>query len=469
MSTGIDITKKDIAWSYISKFFQIGSGLITLPLILHMLTPEEVGMNYLMLTVGSIVSLFDFGFSPQFGRNITYCYSGATKLCKTGVDNIETGEVNYRLLATVIKTAKFVYHRLSVIVLIGMLTLGSYYIGYITNGFKNVNNSLIIWIVYSISTYFNMYFSYYTSLLTGSGMINESCKAEMLNRIGYLCICVVLLLLGLGLFSIVIANLIAPFIQRYYCYKVYYTERLKKKMNFEIDKNEIKQTYDVIWYNAKRLGVNFLGSYAINKFAMFLIGFYLSLNIIASYGLLIQLTTVLTAIATTLFTTYIPKFSSFRVTNDIKGLKDYFSFSMLIYWVLMILGSCIIIIWGTPILYLLKSKTNLPNAELCSMYLMIALLEGNHSLSATLITTDNKVPFVKPSLISGGAIIILSFLSLRFTNLGLKGVILVQGIVQLAYNNWKWPIWVYKNLNYSSKEFMLLGVQKIVRDIKNKL
>lgn len=34
-------------------------------------------MNYLMLTVGSLVSLFDFGFAPQFGRNITYVFAGA--------------------------------------------------------------------------------------------------------------------------------------------------------------------------------------------------------------------------------------------------------------------------------------------------------------------------------------------------------------------------------------------------------
>ena len=82
----LEITRKDIIWSYIAKFFQIGAGFITLPLILRLLSSEEIGMNYLMLTISSMVALLDFGFSPQFGRNFTYVYSGASRLLKQGVE-----------------------------------------------------------------------------------------------------------------------------------------------------------------------------------------------------------------------------------------------------------------------------------------------------------------------------------------------------------------------------------------------
>ena len=86
MKEQIVISRKDIIWGYVTLFFQMASGLITLPLILKMLSAEEIGMNYLMLTVGSLVSLFDFGFAPQFGRNITYVFAGAQALKKEGVD-----------------------------------------------------------------------------------------------------------------------------------------------------------------------------------------------------------------------------------------------------------------------------------------------------------------------------------------------------------------------------------------------
>lgn len=73
----IKITKKDVMWGYIGQFFQIGSGIITLPLVLRLLTPDEVGMNYLMLTISTMVALLDFGFSGQFGLNFTFVNSGA--------------------------------------------------------------------------------------------------------------------------------------------------------------------------------------------------------------------------------------------------------------------------------------------------------------------------------------------------------------------------------------------------------
>ena len=99
---GVEITKKDVTWSYVAKLFQIGSGLVTLPLILRLLTTEEVGMNYLMLTVSSIVGLMDFGFSPQFGRNFTYVNSGARRLCREGVEEERGGSIDWHLLSKVI-------------------------------------------------------------------------------------------------------------------------------------------------------------------------------------------------------------------------------------------------------------------------------------------------------------------------------------------------------------------------------
>ncbi|MBQ5936174.1 MAG: polysaccharide biosynthesis protein, partial [Bacteroidales bacterium] len=94
----INISKKDVLWGYVATFFQVASGLVVLPFILHFLTKEEVGLNYIMLTVGAMVSLFDFGFTPQFGRNFSYIFSGATDLAKEGLQNAVGEKTNYRLL-----------------------------------------------------------------------------------------------------------------------------------------------------------------------------------------------------------------------------------------------------------------------------------------------------------------------------------------------------------------------------------
>ncbi len=463
----ISITKKDVAWSYISKVLQIGSGLITLPLILHLLSPEEIGMNYVMLTISSVVAMLDFGFSPQFGKNFSYVNSGAQILLKEGIDkNHISSDINYHLLSVLIRTAQYVYKRLSLLSLFVMLIGGSLYIYHVTNGFCSVNNALPIWILYSVSIYFNIYFSYYTGLLTGCGMINEVSKSIILSRISYLLICVSFLLIGGGLASIVIANFISPFVQRYYCYKKYFTKEMKNKLDEEIQQDEIKKTFNTIWYNAKKMGINFLGIYAINKISLFILGFYLPLSTFGSYGLLLQLSTILIGIATTLFLTYNPKFSNYRINKETEKIKRLFSFTSLVFFFFMIAGSFAIIEIVPFLLNLIQAKTILPSKTICLLYLIVITLEYNHSMFAELIATSNEIPFVKANLISGFIIIILTTCSLQFTQLGLIGVILSEGIVELSYNNWKWPSRIFKEFNFSIKEFFFLGFSVMIEKVK---
>lgn len=463
---GVEITKKDVTWSYVAKLFQIGSGLVTLPLILRLLTTEEVGMNYLMLTVSSIVGLMDFGFSPQFGRNFTYVNSGARRLCREGVEEERGGSIDWHLLSVLISTARFVYRRLSVLALIVMLTFGTGYIWYLTEGFINVNNSLYIWILYSFSTYFNIYFSYYSSLLTGSGMIRESSQAAILSKSAYLVLCTLFLLLGWGLFAVVAANFIAPFVQRYVSYRAYFKPELKARLAEQtVTREDIRETFSVIWFNAKKLGINFIGAYAVNKMGMFIIGFFLPLATIGSYGLLTQLTTIVSGIANTMFVTYLPKVSNCRVTGDRPMLKRTISFSMVVGQIIMLAGALGIIFVAPYLLELIKSQTMLPSRLICVLYLVIVALELNHSEFASVISTENKIPYVIPSLVSGGVIVLLTFIALKFTTLGLLGVVLVQGIVQAAYNNWRWPLWVFRELDMSISEFYGTGFDSIIKTV----
>ncbi len=463
---GVEITKKDVTWSYVAKLFQIGSGLVTLPLILRLLTTEEVGMNYLMLTVSSIVGLMDFGFSPQFGRNFTYVNSGARRLCREGVEEERGGSIDWHLLSVLISTARFVYRRLSVLALIVMLTFGTGYIWYLTEGFTNVNNSLYIWILYSFSTYFNIYFSYYSSLLTGSGMIRESSQAAILSKSAYLVLCTLFLLLGWGLFAVVAANFIAPFVQRYVSYRAYFKPELKARLAEQtVTRKDIRETFSIIWFNAKKLGINFIGAYAVNKMGMFIIGFFLPLATIGSYGLLTQLTTIVSGIANTMFVTYLPKVSNCRVTGDRPMLKRTISFSMVVGQIIMLAGALGIIFVAPYLLELIKSQTMLPSRLICVLYLVIVALELNHSEFASVISTENKIPYVVPSLVSGGVIVLLTFIALKFTTLGLLGVVLVQGIVQAAYNNWRWPLWVFRELDMSISEFYGTGFDSILKTV----
>ena len=459
----IRINKNDIFWSYFSQFFSLVSGILILPLSLRMLSEDELGMNYLMLTIGSLVTLLDFGFAPQFGRNVSFIYSGAQKLSREGIISPKSGsEINYKLLVTMIYTAKYVYRRLGVIVIFLLLSLGSVYMSVVTDGFSRVKHSLLIWILFSFSTYFNIYYAYYVSLLSGKGMIMESQKAMMYSKIFYIIFSILMLVFGFGLLGITIAGLISPFIFRYLSFKFFYNKELINIIKkYKIEKEKIHDLFKIIWFNSKKLGLVTLAAFAITKFSLFIAGLFLSLPVIASYGLMMQITAVISGLSTTLFITYQPKFSFYRIQEDSKNLIKLFSFSISVFYLIFIIGGLVFLLAGPIILEFVKSNAVLPSFSILFIYLVISLLETNHSLFATIILTKNEIPFVKPALISGLFIVVVSYLCLKYTDMGILGLLLVQGFCQLVYNNWRWPLYICREFNISFIRICFLGFREL--------
>lgn len=455
----IKISKADVIWSYVAQFLQLASGILVLPYVLRMLLAEEIGLNYLMLTIGAMVALLDFGFAPQFGRNISYIYGGAQQLKKEGVECIDGAEINYHLLASMIQVAKKVYRILSVVVLVVMLTAGTAYIYYITQGFTSVHNSLLIWVVYSLSTYFQIYFTYYNSLLTGCGKIKESKYAIIASRLTYIVLCIGLIYGGLSLLGLCLANLISPFVARFISYYYYFTKDLRIKLRGEnITKDETNKLFGVIWYNAKKLGINFLGAYAINKMGMFIAGLYLTLTEVSSYGLMIQLVTLIGTVSAMFFNTMNPKFAVYRVHNDNDKLISQFACSQFVFYVIFFLGAASLILLGPWALTIIGSNSSLPDLHVLALYCFFVLLEQNHSNFATIIVIGNDVPFVKAAIMAGLAIVLCSFVSLHWMQMGIMGLVLSQGICQLAYNNWKWPKYVLNDFGITYMEFLKRGI-----------
>lgn len=101
------------------------------------------------------------------------------------------------------------------------------------------------------------------------------------------------------------------------------------------------------------------------------------------------------------------------------------------------------------ILLILEGNTKLLNSNKMLFMGGYLLLEMIHSNVATFITTRNRAPFVKASILSEIAIILISLFLINFTDLGLWSLLFSQAIVQLMYNNWKWPLEINKELKVS--------------------
>ena len=228
-------------------------------------------------------------------------------------------------------------------------------------------------------------------------------------------------------------------------YRVFFTPSLKAQLE-EAEAQDHKQILSAISPNAVKIGLTQLGGFIINKSSILLGSAFLTLEQIASYGITLQVMDILARCATVFYQAYTPKLAQCRAENDLETLKHYYLLCIGSLWLIFIVGGTAWVFLGNPLLELIDSQTYfIPTAMLCVM-LFINALEQNHATSAGFIMADNKIPFFIPSLVSGAATVLLLWLFLSPMQMDMWALILAPGLAQLAYQNWKWPSVVIKEL-----------------------
>ena len=104
-------------------------------------------------------------------------------------------------------------------------------------------------------------------------------------------------------------------------------------------------------------------------------------------------------------------------------------------------------LFGNLALDFIGSKTFILSSTMIIAVGLISLLEENHGIAGGFLLSKNEVPYFKAALISGFATVILLIVFLKYFDWGIWGMILVPGLVQLVYQNWKWPLQLIKEIN----------------------
>ena len=441
------IGKREIIWSYAGTAFMIGAGVLLLPFILNKMPDETVGVWNIFQTITALVLLLDFGFKPTFARNISYIFSGVKSLQKDGVEHTDSNaNVDYGLLKGSLAAMKRFYQWIALAVFGLLLTAGTVYFYYILQKYSGDRmDAFIAWLLLIAINCYNLYTFYYDALLTGKGYVKQSQQINMLGQVVYIGLAIGLIYAGFGLTAIVGSQFVSTIIRRYLTYKVFFTAQLKEKLAC-VQAQEPKNILKAITPNAIKIGLTNLGGFCVNKSAILIGSAFLTLEQIACYGITIQVMDILARCASVFYQSYTPKLAQCRAENNLPQLKRYYLLCTGSLWAVFIIGGIAWIFLGEWALAFMNSQTHfVPIGMLCVM-LLISALEHNHAVSAGFIMADNKIPFFIPSLLSGGATVILLFVFLYIFDFGIWGLILAPGIAQLAYQNWKWPSVVIKEL-----------------------
>ncbi|MGP6379015.1 O-unit flippase-like protein [Yersinia bercovieri] len=402
---------------------------------------ELASVWVIFLSMISLITLFDFGLSPAIVRNVSYVISGAQNLVKKGIDNIVIKDViSYPLLSRLLLDIKQMYLYLSLLAFFIIVIGGSWYFYYISP--LDVKNEVLYsWILFSSALIINLIYLYYVPVLTGLGEIESAYKANVFGRIIWLFLSLLVLAISPSILFLSLCFIFSVLINRYLCHFFYNKNSYIKAIdNTEMDK---VSTIPLIGHNAAKLGVVSLGSFLINRSTTLIVGIVCPIVTAGQFVLSMQVFFALIAISNILLSIRMPEIS------QAVAKRDHCAVSQLIYKIVTF--SVTIYLLGL-IAFLFLAEYIFPAIGVNLSFLplgyllilgLIYLLEMNHSICAAIITSKNNVPFLFASLFSGGMIIILSIILSVHFKYGVVGLIFSQGIVQLMYNNWKWPLVVY--------------------------
>lgn len=446
--SGIEnIGKKDIAWSYLATIFMIGGWVILLPFILNKFSAETVGIWNIFQTISMLVLILDFGFRPTFARNLSYVFSGVSQLQKDGVEHIsESSEIDYSLLKGTLAAMRRFYRWLALGAFALLATLGTGYFLYLMQKYSGDHQDAIIaWVLLITINCYNLYTLYYDALLLGKGYVKRSQQITVIGQSLYIGVAIGLIYAGFGLTAIVSAQLLSTIIRRVLMYRVFFTPQMRQSLS-EVEEKDDQKILEAIIPNAVKIGLTQLGGFCVTKSAVFMGGAYLTLEEMGCFGITMQVMDVLSRCATIYYQSITPKLAQYRAQNNILALRKSYINSVLI-----VLGTFLVVgalwVWlGDWALDIIGSKTPFVATTMLIVMLVINWLEQNHATAAGFIMADNRIPFFIPSLVSGAATIVLMWLFMDVYDLGLWGLVLAPGIAQLAYQNWKWPKEVVKEL-----------------------
>ena len=449
----MQIGRKDLLWNYAATSMRILSGIVVLPVTLRMLPSEEMGIWSIFISLVTITSLLDFGFSNSFSRNVTYVYSGAKELKAKGYAVAETSEIDYGLLKSLLSAMKRYYGVIALVFLALFISGGAFYMSSVLEHYGGDKQTIwIAWYIFGVLLAYELYTYYYNAILTGRGLIKRNMQIIVFSQSIRIVVTLAFLFAGMGIISLVLGLLIGDIVNRILAHRVFYDSETKAKLA----KASAKRGWDMIKIlapNSLKIGFTSLSYFLRNQSIVLIAPFYLSLPQIAEFGISKQLVSLIYTLGLTWYFTFYSQTAQYRVREDINGVKRLYIKGNLNLIIMFIVAGGGLLMFGSDLLLFIKSKTSL----LCNRYLFLMLLfsflEARQAMANGTLIAKNEVPFFKADIISGVCAVLILLLMFNFTSLGVLSMILATGLALCAYMNWKIPATLAKEIQLTLKDY----------------
>jgi O-antigen/teichoic acid export membrane protein len=449
------LANSTVVWSWALNGLRLGSGLIVLPLVLHLFNQADLGMYFTLLALAAYGPIIDFGFSPTIDRFIGYAMGGAETLEAQGVPRArEGGGPNYQLLWEVLVTIRNLYRYLTLIFLVLLGTGGTLYVEHFAHETSSPLITRLAWGITLLSTAYSIYSNWWSVYLRGLNQVRSAAKITVGAVAVKLLLAVPLLLSGAGLLSLPIAGFASSFIQRHFsramCLKWLPPQPPMTHSN-------LRKHLRALWPNSWRLGLQLMSGSLTVQGSMLICGSVYHLKATAVYGPSVQLMQFASGLALVWTLVKWPLISQYQARRDYAMIRR-------VLWprvwlqtlTFLVLGSAAVFVAPAVFHWLGKNKQLLPLPwMLCLM--LGTFLDMELSTCGTLIATTNRLPFFWYGVAGNILSLALVLTLIHFTSLGLGAFVLAPLLVGCAFNYWYWSLYAARTMDTTLLRFLFLG------------
>jgi O-antigen/teichoic acid export membrane protein len=415
--------------------------LLLIPIQSTLLTKEIFGVWYIFTALSSLaIMICQNGVTPTITRVASYLMAGSHSLDPHERRELKSNGPNWIEIISLHRTTRGLAILLGAA---GATVVGG--IGYLFIFSDAVPSSLhhqcaIGWTIQVFGIGILISASILLAFIQGLDGMLHSQKALFIART----VCPIVTILGLyndlGIYSLGAGT--AAMGITLLCSNLRFISRTKKQTKTRwTPAKTFRSHIRYIWPTVWRFSLVNLGTWLILLSSTVIAGVYFGLREAGQLGLTQQAFQFCAAISSVWMTTATPQLCKLRANNSTIDLQRLFSTRRSRAIATYIFATTIVITCGPLVLEVAGAKTHILPTPYLLTIAIIYLLELHHGpICAGLIMTTNAVPFVKSSIISGLSIALLSWTLAATTSLQLWSLIIAQGIIQLAFNNWYWPL-----------------------------
>ena len=424
--------------------------LFVIPLLVKNFTTAEISLWFLFIIFIGLQMLVDLGFSPTFIRVIAYAMGGAevSELKSLKVKN--TGQPNWKTMEQICSTMRFIYPRVNVLWTAFLVIFGTIAVHRPICMLENPFPGWASWAVILTASTMMMWGNLFSCYLQGINKIALFRRWEMIFSIGSTLTSISILLLGGGLFSMIVAH------QGWQVFNIFrnrwlagIVEEGRFKRFSASGKNE--EVFKTVWPSTWRSGLGIFMSYGLVQASGI---FYAQIGTsasVASYLLALRLIQFVSQFSQAPFYSKLPLFarllSENRETDFVRLAKKGMSLSHFTF----VLGFIFLGLFCNPVFSLIGANVDFPSSNLWALLGLGFFLERYGAMHIQLYSTTNDIIWHVANGVTGVLFIIFS-LSL-FPHFGVYAFPTAIVFGNVCFYSWYSAVHSYKTFRMDFLDF----------------